>query len=296
MGQIKGLIDEFSKLTGELQTENTFDIHFWNVQISEFANIVIKTIRKMDHQFNLNSQLEYSFGIEFKKCWDEYRETQKKILDGELPINYGEKERNINTFNIIPDYDKEDETNNLIDEEELTDDPQYINSLNEPQIQLEDNTEINNNINYIKNNDLENNRDNNLDNDLENEFIQEQKLRGEYNNTYYNHYLTEEEDFKEQDKINTIKNNLTEEDKYNNQQIVNQLKESYKDIIINNDEQIQEPLVAINEIVDNRNKLNTYNTQELNNTNLKEIKQEQKESVKKMKNTISSLKNKFLKS
>ena len=27
MGQIKGLIDEFSKLTGELQTENTFDIN-----------------------------------------------------------------------------------------------------------------------------------------------------------------------------------------------------------------------------------------------------------------------------
>lgn len=27
MGQIKGLIDEFSKLTGELQTENSFDIN-----------------------------------------------------------------------------------------------------------------------------------------------------------------------------------------------------------------------------------------------------------------------------
>lgn len=291
MGQIKGLIDEFSKLTGELQTENTFDIHFWNVQISEFANIVIKTIRKMDHQFNLNSQLEYSFGIEFKKCWDEYRETQKKILDGELPINYGEKERNINTFNIIPDYDKENETNNLIDEEDgLTDEPSYINSLNEPQIQLEDNTEINNN--YLENDDLENN--NLEDNDLENEFIQEQKLRGEYNNTYYNHYLTEEEDFKEQDKINTIKNNLTEEDEYNNQQIVNQLKESYKDVVIEQNK--QEPLININDVIDNRNQINAYNNQEIDDSNLKEIKQEQKESVKKMKNTISSLKNKFLKS
>jgi len=292
MGQIKSLIDEFSKLTGELQTENTFDIHFWNVQISEFANIVIKTIRKMDHQFNLNSQLEYSFGIEFKKCWDEYRETQKKILDGELPINYGEKERNINTFNIIPDYDKENETNNLIEDENLTDEPQYINSLDESQIQLEDNTEINNN--YLENDNFENN---NLENnDLENEFIQEQKLRGEYNNTYYNHYLTEEEDFKEQDKINTIKNNLTKEDEYNNQQIVNQLKESYKNVVIEQNEKEQEPLININDVIDNRNQINIYNNQEIDDSNLKEIRQEQKESVKKMKNTISSLKNKFLKS
>ena len=108
----------------------------------------------MDHQFNLNSQLEYSFGVEFKKCWNEYREIQNKILDGELPINYGEKERNINTFNIIPDYNesqKNDENDIDIDES------QYINSLETSQ----------NNLLDKENNDQQ----------LENDFIQEQRRR-----------------------------------------------------------------------------------------------------------------------
>ena len=224
----------------------------------------------MDHQFNLNSQLEYSFGVEFKKCWNEYREIQNKILDGELPINYGEKERNINTFNIIPDYNesqKNDENDIDIDES------QYINSLETSQ----------NNLLDKENNDQQ----------LENDFIQEQKSRGELNNVYYNHYLTEEEDFKEQKEINTINN--TEEDEYNNQKIINQLKQSYKNI--NTDEEKKsEPLININEVVDNRNTTNIYNNQELeNNVDYNKFQKEKKDNMKKMKNTISALKKKFLK-
>lgn len=115
MSQIKGLIDEFSKLTGELQIENTFDINFWNVQITEFANIVIQTIRKMDYQFQLNNKLEYAFGVEFQKQWKQYKETQDKILNGELPVNYGAKERTLNTFNIMPNYKQENNNEQEID-------------------------------------------------------------------------------------------------------------------------------------------------------------------------------------
>ena len=99
MATIKGLVEEFAKLTGELKTEGTIDINFFSNQITEFANIIMTTIHKLDEQMGLNHQLEYNFGREFKKQWDLYKDTQKKILNGELPVNYGERERNINTFN-----------------------------------------------------------------------------------------------------------------------------------------------------------------------------------------------------
>ena len=99
MATIKGLVEEFAKLTGELKTEGTIDINFFSNQITEFANIIMTTIHKLDEQMGLNHQLEYNFGREFKKQWDLYKNTQKKILNGELPVNYGERERNINTFN-----------------------------------------------------------------------------------------------------------------------------------------------------------------------------------------------------
>lgn len=99
MAQIKSLIDEFSKLTGELKQEGTLDVNFFSAQITDFAQIVMATISKMDEQFGLNSKLMYAFGEEFKKQFTRYQETQKKMISGELPLNYGEKERSINTFN-----------------------------------------------------------------------------------------------------------------------------------------------------------------------------------------------------
>lgn len=99
MGQIKNLIDEFSKLTGELKQEGTIDVNFFSTQVSDFAELVMATIAKMDERFNLKSQLVYEFGTEFKKQFENYKEIQRKMISGELPLNYGEKERSINTFN-----------------------------------------------------------------------------------------------------------------------------------------------------------------------------------------------------
>ena len=99
MATIKNLIDEFSKLTGELKQEGTIDVNFFSNQITEFANIVLATIKKLDDQFEMNSQLEYAFGAEFQKQWATYKETQQKMISGELPLDYGAKDRNINTFN-----------------------------------------------------------------------------------------------------------------------------------------------------------------------------------------------------
>ena len=99
MTTIKNLVDEFSKLTGELKQEGSIDINFFSFQIAEFANIVMATIKKMDKQFGLNNQLEYEFGNEFQKQWRTYKDTQNKMINGELPLDYGERERNVNTFN-----------------------------------------------------------------------------------------------------------------------------------------------------------------------------------------------------
>ena len=269
MGQIKGLIDEFSKLTGELQTENTFDINFWNVQITEFANIVIQTIRKMDHQFNLNNQLEYSFGMEFKKTWDQYRETQKKIFDGELPINYGEKERNINTFNILPDYNKKEiniNDNNIIKEEDNIEDVQYFNSLN--------------------------NEDNNINENESNTINENKEENSIYNDLYHTHYLSEDEDFQDNtDELNTLQNIINDEDIYNDQNIINSLHKQYKNIPV---EKINEELEYVEDnqdnIIINKDKTNLYMNQRIINkasrTNT---------SIKQMQNTLDNLKNKYLK-
>lgn len=99
MTTIKNLIDEFSKLTGELKQEGTIDVNFFSNQITEFANIVLATVKKLDDQFGMNSKLEYAFGTEFQKQWTTYKETQQKMISGELPLDYGAKDRNINTFN-----------------------------------------------------------------------------------------------------------------------------------------------------------------------------------------------------
>ena len=99
MASIKNMIDEFSKLTGELKQEGSIDVNFFSSQITEFANIVLSTIRKLDAQFNMNNQLEYAFGEEFNKQWKAYKNVQNKMVNGELPLNYGSEKQNMNTFN-----------------------------------------------------------------------------------------------------------------------------------------------------------------------------------------------------
>lgn len=128
MAQIKSLIDEFSKLTGELKQEGTLDVNFFSTQITDFAQIVLATVSKMDDKFNLNSKLTYAFGEEFRKQFLIYKETQRKMVSGELPLNHGEKERSINTFNDMSQvsmptgttYQKPDSDFELLPSEEVT--------------------------------------------------------------------------------------------------------------------------------------------------------------------------------
>ena len=99
MNTTKGLIESLAKLTGDLKQEGTIDINFFSNEITRFAEIVLSTIREIDRQLGMNSQLEYAFGAEFKKQWENYVLRQQKILEGELSPDDGEKERSVNTFN-----------------------------------------------------------------------------------------------------------------------------------------------------------------------------------------------------
>jgi uncharacterized protein YkvS len=99
MNTIRGLIESLAKLTGDLKQEGTIDINFFSNEITRFAEIVLSTVREIDRQLGMNSQLEYAFGAEFRKQWDAYMLRQQKILNGELSPDDGEKERRVNTFN-----------------------------------------------------------------------------------------------------------------------------------------------------------------------------------------------------
>lgn len=99
MNTIRGLIETLSKLTGDLKEEGTIDINFFGNEITKFAEIIILTIRQVDKSLNLNGELELEFSKEFKKQWDNYISVQQKKINKELPINYGDNEFNVNTFN-----------------------------------------------------------------------------------------------------------------------------------------------------------------------------------------------------
>lgn len=99
MTTVKNLVEEFAKLTGELKQEGSVDVNFFSTQITEFANIVMATISKLDEKMNLDNKLESAFAQEFKKQWELYKATQQKMINGELPLDYGAQQRNINTFN-----------------------------------------------------------------------------------------------------------------------------------------------------------------------------------------------------
>ena len=82
---IKGLIESLSKLTDSIQNDSIIDVNFFTTEISEFADIVIASIREVDKQLNLNGELEYLFGEEFQKRYTTYRKTQVAIMNGEAP-------------------------------------------------------------------------------------------------------------------------------------------------------------------------------------------------------------------
>lgn len=83
MNTTKGLIESLAKLTGELKQEGTIDINFFTNEIATFADIVLETIRAVDKQLGLNGQMEVAFSNEFKKQWDDYKNVQTAIINGE---------------------------------------------------------------------------------------------------------------------------------------------------------------------------------------------------------------------
>lgn len=99
MGQIKSLIDELNKVSGNIKQEGTIDSNFFRNEIHTFAEIVLSTIRALDMQYGMNFELEIAFTEEFKKQMELYNSRQDLIFAGKLSPKDGEKERNINKFN-----------------------------------------------------------------------------------------------------------------------------------------------------------------------------------------------------
>jgi hypothetical protein len=99
MGQIKGLIDELSKVSGAIKEEGTIDSNFYRTEINTFAEIVLSTIRVLDAQYNMNYELETAFSEEFKKQMILFKKREELIFSGQLSPKDGEKERNVNKFN-----------------------------------------------------------------------------------------------------------------------------------------------------------------------------------------------------
>jgi len=102
---IRGLIETLAKLTGDLKQEGNIDVNFFNNEITIFAEIVLSTIRKIDKELGLNGTLEIVFAQEFKNQWDAYRLRQQRIMNGDLSPTEGQKELNLNTFNVVKNDD-----------------------------------------------------------------------------------------------------------------------------------------------------------------------------------------------
>ena len=99
MNTIKGLVETLGKLTGDLKQEGTIDINFFSNEITKFAEIVILTIRQVDKNLDLGGKLELLFSQEFQKQWNDYIDVQQKKINKEIPLDYGDNEFNVNTFN-----------------------------------------------------------------------------------------------------------------------------------------------------------------------------------------------------
>lgn len=99
MNSIKGMIETLGKLTGDLKQEGTIDINFFDNEISNFADIVLTTIRSVDKQMGMNGHLEVAFAQEFGNQWQNYQDRQRKIVNGEISQAEGNIQLNVNTFN-----------------------------------------------------------------------------------------------------------------------------------------------------------------------------------------------------
>lgn len=99
MSQIRGLIETLGKLTGDLKQEGTIDINFFSSEISNFADIVLQTVRAIDKAQGMNGELEVQFAQEFGNQWQNYQDRQRKIINGEISRSEGNKHANVNTFN-----------------------------------------------------------------------------------------------------------------------------------------------------------------------------------------------------
>jgi len=99
MNSIRGMVETLGKLTGDLKQEGTIDINFFSNEISNFADIVLNTIRAIDKQTGMNGELEIIFAKEFGNQWQNYQDRQRRIVAGELSQSDGNQHKNVNTFN-----------------------------------------------------------------------------------------------------------------------------------------------------------------------------------------------------
>lgn len=99
MNNIRGMVETLGKLTGDLRQEGTIDINFFSNEISNFADIVMQTMRVIDKEMGMAGQLEVTFAQEFGNQWQNYQDRQRKIINGELSQADGNTHKNVNTFN-----------------------------------------------------------------------------------------------------------------------------------------------------------------------------------------------------
>lgn len=77
------LLDDLNKLTSNLKEEGQIDTDFFSNQITLFADLVLNTIRSLDKQLNMKGQLELKFATLFKTSWQDYKEKQDLIIEGQ---------------------------------------------------------------------------------------------------------------------------------------------------------------------------------------------------------------------
>lgn len=101
MNSVRQMVETLGKLTGDLRQEGTIDINFFNNEIHMFADMVIGTIRELDHKLNLQGLLEREFVVEFKDQWDAYRDRQQRLESGELSAREAARAHQNNLFNDV---------------------------------------------------------------------------------------------------------------------------------------------------------------------------------------------------
>lgn len=84
MNTSKGLIESLAKLTGDLKQEGTIDVNFFSNEITTFADIVLEAIRATDKSLKLNGEIENIFGREFQSRWNDYKQKQIAVINGEI--------------------------------------------------------------------------------------------------------------------------------------------------------------------------------------------------------------------